>query len=63
MGTPLFFPPSLLFINSNHSTLLENHSSKRTSQYGDRHNISGRATRYGLTVRGSSPGGARLPYP
>jgi len=59
MGT-LFSALPLLFTKSNHSTLLEIHSSKGTSQYGGRDKISGRATRYGLTVRGSSPGGARF---
>lgn len=51
----------LLFSNSNHSTLLEIHSNESTSQYGGRDNISCRQTRYGLTVRGSSPGGVRYP--
>lgn len=60
LGHP-FFPLHLLFNKSNHSTLLEIHSSKGTSQYGGRDNISGTATRYGLTVRGSSPSGARFP--
>jgi hypothetical protein len=60
MGTPLFFTLSLVISNSNHSTLLEIHSSTGTSEYGGRYNISGRATRYGLTVRGSSPD---FPYP
>jgi len=61
MGTPLFFTLPLVFSSSNHSTLLEIHSSKGTSQYGGRYNISGRATRYGLTVWGSNPGGAWFP--
>jgi len=60
MGTPLFFPLPLLFNSSNHSTLLEIHSNEGTSQYGGRDNISGRETRYGLTVRVSSLGGARF---
>jgi hypothetical protein len=58
---PSFFLLSHLFTNSIHSTLREIHSRKGTSQYGGRDNTVGRATRYGLRVRGSNLSGARFP--